>query len=167
MMSQDQLKLVQLRPYYQIGDGSDRHTQHYDRSFQNMLNGNNFNANFGAAFFPVPWMIYRRLYLPAFLYSMLLSGILSSIPQEYILMMVPINALIMMFLGDHLYFHATVRKANTGQSLPTKGPTDNFTLMIYMLISVGLTSLALQKQMMAWPLEFVFWGWLYYNQTKK
>lgn len=159
--------LNQMRPYYQTQDGSDRSTLFYDNAFANFLNGKNFNANFVAAFFPVLWMIYRRLYLPAFVYNIILSILLSLIALDNIPMLIPINILAMMFLGNFIYFKSIQLKINRSISPPSEEKTDKMAVQLYLLMSLSMVVLSQATGHLLWPLELIFWGWIYQKNLKK
>lgn len=165
MMSKP-ITIEQLRPHYQTEDRNtaydDKNTAYYDNVFTKILAGNIWQANFVSAFFPVPWMLYRRMYTIAFTYNIALSIILSVLPNNYALVIIPINILIMLFAGNLFYFRTLTKKI----SHPPSNPTDSQTCIAYLLASIAMIIFAQYQSILVYAVEIVFWTWVYLYRRK-
>ncbi len=160
------ITIEQLRPHYQTEDkntASDgKSTAYYDNVFSKILTGNIWQANFVSAFFPVPWMLYRRMYTTAFIYNIVISIILSTLPNNYALVIIPINILIMLFAGNLFYFRILTQKISQSPS----SPIDSQTCIAYLLASIAMITLAQYKSILVYAVEIVFWTWVFLYRRK-
>ncbi len=155
----ESITVAELRPHYQTDD---KNTAYYDGVFSNMLAGNMWQANFVSAFFPLPWMLYRRMYAAAFIYNVTVSLILNLIPKDYILVFIPLNILMMLFGGNLIYFRALLKKINH----PPKIAIDQQACLVYVAASILMSLLAQSQNAFAYVVELVFWVWLYLYRVK-
>ncbi len=157
----DPVPLSALHPYYKTADGTDRHTRYYDTVFAKILDGQVWQANFVSAFFPLPWMLYRRLYLAGFIYNIVISLVLSTLPRSYIVMVIPINILVMLFAGNMIYYRTLIQKIHKqNPEIPNKS-TDQQACILYFLTAILTSLLAHRQIVLAFVTEIFFWAWVY------
>ncbi len=162
----DPVSLSALHPYYKTADGTDRHTRYYDTVFAKILAGQIWQANFVSAFFPLPWMLYRRLYLAGFIYNLVISLILSTLPRAYIVMVIPVNILVMLFAGNMIYYRALIQKINKQNTKAPSQSTDQQTCILYFLTAILTSLLAHRQTVLAFGAEILFWTWVYLDKRR-
>ncbi|AIK95584.1 DUF2628 domain-containing protein [Candidatus Odyssella acanthamoebae] len=114
----------------------------YECAFNKIVGGKIFTWNWAAFFFTVCWMLYRKMYLLAFLISLLRVGVFIGIGTWIndfqggsflgILFLVSyiVDWLASGMLSNYLYYKDLQRKARLDYNLIHKKPTDGFALFL-------------------------------------
>lgn len=106
-------------------------------------------------------MLYRRLYLAGFIYNIVISLVLSTLPRSYIVMVIPINILVMLFAGNMIYYRTLIQKIHKqNPEIPNKS-TDQQACILYFLTAILTSLLAHRQIVLAFVTEIFFWAWVY------